>query len=63
MFNDITVPKPESTRVEIHMMTFEIHPKDDSHVEIVMLMNADPKIWFAPNALINYIFKQVAAID
>lgn len=41
------------------MMTFEIHPKQDGHVEIVSLVNADPKIWFAPNMLINYVFKQV----
>lgn len=53
------IPKADSTRVEIHMMTFEIHPKQDSYVEIVALVNADPKIWFAPNMLINYIFKQV----
>lgn len=53
------VPKADSTRVEIHMMTFEIHPKQDGYVEIVALVNADPKIWFAPNMLINYIFKQV----
>ena len=42
------------------MMTFEIHPKQDSYVEIVALINADPKIWFAPNMLINYIFKSVS---
>lgn len=41
------------------MMTFEIYPKQDSYVEIVALVNANPKIWFAPNMLINYIFKQV----
>lgn len=42
------------------MMTFEIHPKPDNYVEIVALVNVNPKIWFAPNMLINYVFKQAS---
>ena len=59
IFADIQIPKAESTRAEIHMLTFEIHPKKDNYVEIVALINTDPKIWFAPKILINYLFKQV----
>lgn len=59
IFNNIQVPKAESTRIEVHMMTFEMYPRPENEIDMVILVNADPKVWFAPAMLINYIFKQV----
>ncbi len=59
--NDIQVPKEGSTRVEVHMLTFEMYPQANNVLEMACLVNCNPKIWFAPALLINYIFKIVAA--
>ncbi len=59
VFNKIELPKESSTRMEIHMLAFEMYPKQDKWVEMIMLTNSDPKIWFAPTVLINFVFKQV----
>lgn len=59
LVNKIDVPKESSTRIEISMMTFELYPRLDRWVDMVLLTNADPKLWFAPSVLINFIFKQV----
>ena len=59
LVNNIVVPKEGSTRIDITMMTFEMYPKKDRWVDMIMLTNADPKLWFAPSMLINFIFKQV----
>lgn len=61
VFNDVQVPKAESTRVEVHMMTFEMRPKAGGWIDFAVLVNADPKIWFAPSMLINYVFKNVGS--
>jgi hypothetical protein len=45
------------------MMTFEMYPRPENEIEMVILLNADPKVWFAPAMLINYIFKQVRRCD
>lgn len=61
--NDIQVPKEGSTRIEVHMLTFEMHPKANNVLEMACLVNCNPKIWFAPALLINYIFKIVQFVD
>lgn len=58
-FNDIKIPKENSTRVDIRMLIFEMYPREDQVVDMRCLVNTDPKLWFAPSLLINYIFKKV----
>lgn len=53
------IPKEGSTRIEISMLYVELHPKKDKFMELKILMHSDPKLWFAPNLLINYIFKKI----
>ena len=52
-------PKNKSTRVEVHSMNVQLFPKAGKIVDMVILMHCDPKIWFAPSVLINFIFKSV----
>lgn len=53
------VPKNKATRVEVHSMNVQLFPKAGKIVDMVILMHCDPKIWFAPSVLINFIFKSV----
>lgn len=42
------------------MMAFEMKPKANGETDMRVLLNVDPKIWFAPDMFINFIFKAVA---
>lgn len=44
------------------MLFFEMHPKKDQLIQLKFIVNLDPKLWFAPNALINYIFKKMIVL-
>lgn len=61
-FHNLIVPPEKTTRVEIHSLSFEMFPKKDKVVEMKCLTHCDPKLWFAPNLFINYIFKKVIGL-
>ena len=41
------------------MMTFVMYPREGKVLEMALLLNTNPKLWFAPDIFINYIFKIV----
>lgn len=60
-FFGMDLPKKKEKRIDVRMMVFELYPQGGEDIEIRILINADPKVWFAPNALVNFIFKKVAS--
>lgn len=59
----LELPKKKEKRLDIRMMVFELYPQGGEDLDIRILINADPKVWFAPNLLVNFIFKKVRLVS